>query len=125
MIDFIRMAQILCMMFLILHPADSWANGLRNVNGVKIGMKLRAARKILFHEGWKKLIYDQQDKDYVNGMKSDLLKSNINEIRSCAEDRSFCTFFYSKGKKCLKMETEGEQIPNMRVMYLDFRCPEE
>jgi hypothetical protein len=75
----------------MLHHENSNAGEIKNVNGVKIGMKFHAARKILFRNGWRQLIYERPKDHYYNDPDKYFRNLNIKEVLECSVD-GFCIF---------------------------------
>lgn len=91
---------------------------------LKKGMPFLAARKLLIHKGWQPLnIHKGKNFEYM-GTDKKLVKAHIMEVEVCAVDRPSCIFNYTKGDKCLRLFTLGEEIKNMRVASWTYDCPD-
>jgi hypothetical protein len=107
--------NILLLMFLM--PALTYADNLEK------GMNFLIARKILIRKGWQPInMHEKEDYPY-SGVEKELIALDIKELESCAMDRAVCLFNYKKNKKCLQIETQGEELNAMRVYYWTNKCP--
>ncbi|WP_133116837.1 hypothetical protein [Paraburkholderia acidicola] len=95
---------------------------------IKNGMTLAAARSSLFHDGWKPIVTKKLNaRDSGNeliGIEKTIRREGFNELEACAVDRSQCIFNYKKGKKCIRIVTQGEDISRLMVLSWTNDCPD-
>lgn len=87
------------------------------------GFLFTQARSQLIKHGWRPVnIHAGENYEYF-GTETALIESHIYELESCAVDRPLCIFNYRQGKRCLRLVTRGEELPNMRIESWSSRCP--
>lgn len=94
-----------------------------DADGLKKGMRFLAARDLLMHEKWRPINVHQGDGYEYIGVEKALRTARIDELESCAVDIALCIYNYSRGRECLRLATEGEDIAEMRVYYWTHECP--
>ena len=88
----------------------------------KIGMNFLHARKMLILDGWSPIPAVVPEGGFI-GIENQLIRSGVGEVNSCAIDKAACIFYYKRRTNCLKVETEGEVVNNMRIAHLSHTCP--
>lgn len=87
------------------------------------GIPFTQARTQLIKHGWRPVnIHAGESYEYI-GTETALIESHIYELESCAVDRPLCIFNYHRGKRCLRLVTHGEVLPDMRVESWSSSCP--
>jgi hypothetical protein len=88
-----------------------------------IGALFGGVRAGLLKTGWKPVRV--HDPDYESSGTERLLTGRrIYEVEGCSTDMgSLCIFYYRKGRRCLRVNTVGEQVGMMRVTSWDDSCP--
>lgn len=82
-----------------------------------------AVRAALIKSGWKPVRMHDSEYEYT-GTERLLAERHIYEVEACSTDRgSLCIFYYVMKKKCLRVDTVGEQVDAMRVTRWDQTCP--
>jgi hypothetical protein len=98
----------------------------RNIDGtyLSIAQPFILARKHLLDAGWKPVkIYRNVNYEYV-GVENRLVEHGFLEFDACSIDAgSLCDFYYRKAGKCLRVDTVGEQVRDMKVLQWTHECP--
>ena len=81
-------------------------------------------RKLLSSKGWTPINVHTGDNYKYDDKAGKLVNMHVVEIESCGIDLQDCIFNYKKGKVCLRIFAEGEEIKDMRVHYWTFDCPD-
>jgi len=91
---------------------------------LKMGQSFLAARSNILRSRWHPIkIPKNSDYEYI-GIEKELANRKFFEMESCSMDAGLlCTLYYSKGTKCLRVETIGEQLKYMKVRYWTDECP--
>lgn len=81
------------------------------------GRAFSEARQDLLRQGWKPFESDERTKsgcrvNHISAARR-LYKSGFREIEVCSEGRVYCVFNYTHGRQCLRVVTEGEQVPKV------------
>lgn len=87
------------------------------------GVSFTEARVQLIGRGWTPVNVHASDNYEYIGTETALIGAHIDEVESCAMDRPMCIFNYRRGRRCLRLVTQGEELPDMRVESWSFRCP--
>ena len=78
------------------------------------GMEFIKLRPELLKAGWKPVITREQDKDGtpINqiGEAGNMYRAGFIEVEYCNGNLVYCLFYYSRGKDCLQIVTEGPYI---------------
>jgi hypothetical protein len=92
--------------------------------GLNVAKPFVLARTHLLAAGWKPVrIHTNADDDYF-GLERKLVGHNFLEFDSCSVDAgSLCDFYYRKAGKCLRVDTIGEQVREMKVLQWMHQCP--
>lgn len=93
---------------------------------LKVGESVLVARARILRSGWHPIrMHSNDDYEYV-GAEKELADRKFLEVDSCSTDAgSLCILYYSKGTKCLRMDTVGEQLNEMKVTRWTDECPVE
>jgi hypothetical protein len=62
--------------------------------------------------------------DYM-GLERQLMQRGYSEVEVCSLGLSFCILQYTKGKECLRLQTQGEQIRFMKVDRWSNECRDQ
>jgi len=87
------------------------------------GESFEQVRANLIERGWKPINVHAGESYVYIGTESVLIAAHVDEAESCAVDRPLCIFNYRRGTRCLRLMTQGETLPNMRVAGWSYRCP--
>lgn len=84
---------------------------------------LRARARVIQH-GWKPArIHAKKGYSYDDAEKR-LADRKIFEADTCSMDAGTnCIFYYRKKQQCLRIDTIGEQVGNMKVARWTHECP--
>ena len=88
------------------------------------GEKFVDARGRLYSAGWRPDPGSHASSGDYMGLDRLLVQSGYLEIDYCSVGKSFCTLQYVKGKTCLRVQTQGEQISEMKVDRWSNACRE-
>jgi len=91
---------------------------------LKKGGLFSEARAELIEQGWRPVDTHARGAYDAIGVENNLLAAHIVEVESCAIDRPLCIFNYKRDKRCLRLVTQGEDVPEMRVQSWSSRCPD-
>jgi hypothetical protein len=85
------------------------------------------ARTHLLKAGWKPVRLHLNDRYEYSGTETIVIKLGFMEVDSCTVDAgSLCTFYYRKADQCLRIDTVGEQLRDMKVLHWMQECsPDE
>jgi hypothetical protein len=121
--DFSRVFVMLCLPFVcgVVCAADRSSNATSA--SLHKGALFVAVRAGLIKSGWKPVRMHSSEYEYT-GTERLLAERHIYEVEACSTDRgSLCIFYYAMKKKCLRIDTVGEQVDAMRVTRWDRTCP--
>lgn len=93
---------------------------------LKENMPFSKARKLTNEHGWQPYKTHRSGEDGFPWatIERKLLGRGIDEVSSCSMGETFCNFYYSRADECLLLETKGEQIKRMRLVYWKtVACP--
>jgi hypothetical protein len=69
------------------------------------------------------LVHGSDNYEY-SGTEKDLADRGFREVDTCSMDAGvLCTMYYSKEKECLRPETRGEQVNDIRLRLWLKECP--
>ena len=88
------------------------------------GEKFVNARTRLLAAGWRADPLSHASSGEYMGLDRLLIQSGYLEVDYCSEGKSFCTLQYLKAGVCLRVQTQGEQIPAMKVERWSNECRE-
>ena len=86
------------------------------------GAPFLPTRQHLLAQGWQPLDVHRRANDEFIGTEKALRQKAIVEVESCAMDRAICIFNYRKGRQCLRLFTEGEQVGKMKIDRWTWDC---
>ena len=92
---------------------------------LQAGTRFLVVRKQLLAQHWQPLDVHRHDRYEFVGTEQALRAHAIPEVESCAMDRAICIFNYRKGRQCLRLFTNGEQVADMTLARWDRVCPEK
>ena len=90
----------------------------------EIGEKFVNARTRLHAAGWQEDPGSHASAGEYMGLDRLLVQSGYLEVDYCSVGQSFCILQYVKGKACLRVQTQGEQISEMKVERWSNACRE-
>lgn len=93
---------------------------------MKVGEPFLIARSRILRTGWHPIrMHNNDDYEYF-GAEKELVDRKFLEVDSCSMDAgALCILYYSKGTKCLRVDTVGEQLNEMKVTRWTDECPVE
>ena len=107
-------------------------NGQRRISlgvespSLKIGEHFLSARSKILRSGWRPMRMHGNDEYEYSGTERILADRKFLEVDSCSTDAgSLCVLYYSKGTRCLRLGTVGEQLKYMEVTQWNGECPIE
>jgi len=86
------------------------------------GAPFLPTRQHLLAQGWQPLDVHRHANDEFMGTEKALRQKAIVEVEACAMDRAICIFNYRKGRQCLRLFTEGEQVDKMKIYRWTWDC---
>lgn len=93
---------------------------------LKIGESFLVNRSRILKSGWRPTSMHLYDEYEIFGTEKILRDRNFPEVASCSMDAGvLCIFYYSKETKCLRVDTRGEQLKDMKVTRWTDECPED
>jgi hypothetical protein len=91
---------------------------------LKVGEPFLKARTRIIKHGWKPIRMHESDHYEYSGTEKDLVDRGFREVDSCSIDAGvLCTMYYNKKKECLRLETRGEQVNDIRLRLWLKECP--
>jgi hypothetical protein len=108
---------------------SSGSNNSRRTSGVSssqlaVGDLFLAARSRVIREGWKPVRMHSEDNYEYSGAERKAVDHGFLEVDSCSIDAGAnCIFYYRKATKCLRVDTVGEQVAEMKVTRWTNECP--
>jgi hypothetical protein len=109
----------------------SGSDSSRQTSGID-GLHLQAgesfleARSRIIRFGWKPIRMHGNDNYEYDGAEKRLAERSFLEVDSCSIDAGAnCILYYSKAAKCLRIDTVGEQVAQMKVTRWTNECPVE
>lgn len=93
---------------------------------LKVGELFLFARARILRAGWHPIrMHNDDDYEYF-GAEKELADRKFLEVGSCSMDAgALCILFYSKETKCLRINTVGEKLNEMKVTRWTDECPVE
>ena len=92
---------------------------------LKVGEFFVKARTWIIKHGWKPIRMHGNDDYEYSGTEKYLAARGFHEVDSCSTDAGvLCTMYYSKRKECLRLETRGEQVNDIRLRLWLKECPD-
>lgn len=96
----------------------------RGPAGIAVGEPLISARTRLLKHGWRPVPRHAADDYEYSGAELQLIEHAILEVDACSVDSARCIFYYSRKRKCLRVDTIGEQLRDMKVTRWAEECPD-
>ena len=91
---------------------------------ITTGESFLAARARIIREGWTPIRVHNNDNYEYDGAEKRLIERGFLEVDSCSIDAGAnCILYYSKKSSCLRIDTIGEQVNDMRVTHWAKECP--
>ncbi|MCM8741369.1 hypothetical protein [Pseudomonas koreensis] len=104
--------------------ASQAPNDQRGPADIVVGERLAAAKSKLLKQGWKPTRMHTNDGYEYSGVEKELASRKFFELDTCSFDSSRCILYYSKKAACLRVDTIGEQLNEMKVTRWTSECPE-
>lgn len=79
-----------------------------------VGEPFTKARAKLYADGWHADPLAHAASGEYMGLDRKLIQSGYSEVEYCSVGKSFCVLQYTRGKECLRLQTQGEQIRSMK-----------
>lgn len=93
---------------------------------MKVGEQFLVARSRILQAGWHPIRMHENDGYEYFGAERELTDQKFLEVDSCSMDAgALCILYYSKGSKCLRVDTAGERLNQMKVTRWTDECPVE
>ena len=93
---------------------------------LKVGEPFLIARARILRTGWHPTRMHSNDGYEYSGAEKELADRNFLEVDSCSIDAgALCVLYYSKGGQCLRVDTVGERLIEMKVTRWTDECPVE
>jgi hypothetical protein len=90
---------------------------------LKEGMPYQTAAGKLRRSGWlARTMHAKSEYTYI-GIENTMLSHGVKGIESCAVDRPVCIIHYTRGNKCLRVVTWGEEFKDLKIDTWDRECP--
>lgn len=84
----------------------------------------------MLNQGWKpirmhtEIVKEGEDGFPSSGIERSLINRGVDELSSCSLGKTFCVFYYARQNECFLLETEGEEIEHVRLVYWKkTKCP--
>ncbi len=91
---------------------------------LKVGESFLQARSRIVGHGWKPIRMHFNDNYEYDGAEKRLAEHRFLEVDSCSIDAGAnCILYYSKAGRCLRLDTVGEQVVDMKVARWTNECP--
>jgi hypothetical protein len=82
------------------------------------------ARARVIRSGWKPARLRAKSGHSYDGAEKKLVDRKIFEVDACSMDAGAnCIFYYRKKQHCLRIDTIGEQVQDMKVARWTQECP--
>lgn len=91
---------------------------------LNVGEPFTKARAKLYADGWHADPLAHAASGEYMGLDRKLIQSGYSEVEYCSVGKSFCVLQYTRGKECLRLQTQGEQIRSMKVEHWSSDCRE-
>lgn len=132
-VTYAQITMITSLAVSLASPAQACANigsgNQRKASGVE-GFKLRAgepfleARSRIIGSGWKPIRMHGNDNYAYDGAEKRLAERGYLEVDTCSIDAGAnCILYYGNAEKCLRLDTVGEQVKDMKVTRWTNECP--
>lgn len=91
---------------------------------LKIGEPFLHARARIIRIGWKPIRLHSNDEYEYDGAEKRLVERGFREVDSCSIDAGAnCILYYGMAARCLRLDTVGEQVNEMKVTHWANECP--
>lgn len=97
---------------------------LANSTVLKVGAPFVKARASLIAAGWQADPHSHLASGEYMGLDRMLVQNGYPEVDYCSVDKSLCVLQYIKGYRCLRIQTQGEEIRSMKVEMWSNDCRE-
>jgi hypothetical protein len=120
---------VLLSMSLAVGRTASDSHMARQVSGIgdlrlKVGEPFLHARSRIIRLGWKPVPMHRDDNYEYSGAEKRLAERSIREVDSCSIDAGAnCILYYQKKAECLRVDTVGEQVNEMKITRWTNECP--
>lgn len=88
------------------------------------GESFTHARSRIYAAGWRADLRAHVAVGEYAGMDRRLIERGFDEVDYCSVGETFCVLQYTRGKSCLRLQTQGEQIEAMKVVSWSAECRE-
>jgi len=95
-----------------------------NLVELQVGEPFVEARVRLYVAGWRADPRSHASSGDYMGLDRQLVQNGYSEVDYCSVGKSFCTLQYIKGKACLRVHTQGEEMSSMKVESWSLDCRE-
>lgn len=93
---------------------------------LKIGESFLGVRARLIRRGWTPIRMHSNDAYEYDGTEKRLAERGFLEVDSCSIDAgAHCILYYLKADKCLRLDTAGEQVTDMKITRWTEECPQK
>lgn len=89
-----------------------------------VGESFTNAREKLYVNGWRADPLAHVATGEYMGLDRQLVQNGYFEVDYCSVGKALCVLQYTKGKECLRLHTQGEQIHSMKVEHWSSDCRE-
>jgi hypothetical protein len=91
---------------------------------LKTGEPFLAVRARILRHGWMPVRMHKNDSYEYDGAEKRLAERGFLEVDSCSLDAGAnCVLYYQNATRCLRLETVGEQVNDMKVTRWVIECP--
>lgn len=97
-------------------------SGTTNLD-LKVGEPFLRVRTRIVKSGWKPNPVHGKDNYEYSGAEKRLAERGFLEVDTCSVDAGAnCILYYTKGSRCLRIDTVGEQVKQMTVTRWTDEC---
>lgn len=91
---------------------------------MRVGEQFLVVRARILRNSWQPIrMHINDDYEYF-GAEKELADRQFLEVDSCSMDAgALCILYYGKGRECLRVDTIGEQLKDMKVTRWTDECP--
>lgn len=89
---------------------------------LQLGENFSKARVRLYADGWRADPGAHASSGEYFGVDRLLIQKGYDEVDFCSMGKSLCIFQYIKNNKCLRLQTQGEQIHAMKIEHWSDEC---
>lgn len=91
---------------------------------LETGESFLTVRARILRHGWTPIQMHSNDTYEHDGVEKRLAERGFFEVDSCSTDAGAnCILYYRKAANCLRLDTIGEQVANMKVSRWMKECP--